>query len=85
MVRRTSEYLLQGRESPELPYFSANSTAMRAVPMKERLKYLTACSASSTVRKPTKPNWRELPSLHADAVLEPCAREPGAAPDTLVP
>ena len=55
-VRRASEYLLQGRDRPELPYFSANSTAMRAVPTKVRLKYFTACSASSTVRKPTKPN-----------------------------
>lgn len=39
------------------------STARRMVSKKERLKYLTATSASAGVRKPTKPKQRDLPSL----------------------
>ena len=44
----------------------ANSTAMRCAPMKERLKYFTAACASATVRYPTKPNWRDWPSLRTE-------------------
>lgn len=41
------------------------STTRRKVFMKLLLKYLTASWASAGDLKPTKPNCRDLPSLHA--------------------
>ena len=55
--------LLHGPTAGNAAHFLANSTARRCAPMKERLKYFTAACESATLRKPTNPNWREVPSL----------------------
>lgn len=38
--------------------------------MKDLLKYFNAAWASSAVRKPTKPNCRETPSLQQEVTLK---------------
>ena len=46
------------------------STVIREVSMKDLLKYCSAARASSAVRKPTKPNCRDTPSLQQEVTLK---------------